>query len=341
MTERYSRLALFTPIGRTGLQHIHRASILVVGAGALGGPMADMLVRAGIGRVRIVDRDYVDWSNLQRQLLFTEQDAREALPKAIAAYNRLSALNRDVQIEPIVSDVTADNIFELIQGIDLILDATDNFETRFLLNDAACQTGIPWIYGACVGSYGASMTIVPGKTPCLACLFGDDIPDQSGTCDTLGVIAPAPHMVASYQTAEALKLLTHNESRLRQTFVSFDLWQNEHIEMRIHNKRRSACPTCGEKPTYPYLSGEKGTSTAVLCGRDTVQIRLRASAKWDLQTVASNVREVDPEALSNAHLVSFHAEGCRLVVFKDGRVLVHHTKDPVTARRICSKYVGL
>lgn len=341
MTDRYSRLSLFTPIGRSGLERLRQASVLIVGAGALGGPMADMLVRAGVGFIRIVDRDYVDWSNLQRQLLFTEQDAREALPKAIAAANHLSAVNSDVRIEPLVTDVTADNVIELLEGIDLILDATDNFETRFLLNDAACQTGIPWIYGACVGAYGASLTIVPRETPCLVCLFGADMPEQRETCDTTGVIAPAPHMAATYQTVEALKLLTHNTSELRPTFVSFDLWQNEHVEINIQNKRRAACPSCGDQPSYPYLSGEKGTSAAVLCGRDTVQIRLRNVQEWDLGMIASNARAIDPGALSNPHLVSFHADGCRLVVFKDGRVLVHDTQDASTARRICAKYLGM
>lgn len=341
MTERYSRLALFSPIGPKGLEHIHGASVLIVGAGALGGPMAEMLTRAGIGRIRLVDRDYVDWSNLQRQLLFTEQDARESLPKAIAAANRMSAINRDVQIEPIVSDVTPDNVLELMQGVDLVLDATDNFETRYLLNDAACHEGIPWIYGACVGAYGASMTIVPGETPCLTCLFGEDIPEQRETCDTTGVIAPAPHMVASYQTVEALKLLTHNQPDLRHTFVSFDLWKNEHVEIKIRHKRRSTCAACGEQPGFPYLQGQKGTRAAVLCGRDTVQIRLQNDQAWDLETVAANVHTVDSEALHNDHLVSFRADGCRLVVFKDGRVLVHHTKDAATARHICSKYLGM
>lgn len=340
MNDRYSRITLFAPIGQKGLKHLHEASVLIVGAGALGGPMAEMLTRAGVGTIRIVDRDYVDWSNLQRQLLFTEEDARKVTPKAIAAANRLAAINRDVRIEPVVSDVTAENIFKLLEGVDLVLDATDNFETRFLLNDAACQTSIPWIYGACVGAYGASMTIVPKETPCLVCLFGEDIPEQRETCDTTGVIAPAPHMVASYQTAEAFKLLTHNKRDLRQTFVSFDLWKNEHADIHIHNKRRPACPSCGETPTYPYLSGQKGTRTAVLCGRDTVQIRLR-DGQWDLDTVASTARRLDPETLSNPHLVSFQADGCRLVVFKDGRVLVHDTQDAAAARRICAKYLGM
>lgn len=341
MTERYSRLALFTPVGTAGLKLLRRASVLIVGAGALGGPIAEMLTRAGVGRIRLVDRDYVDWSNLQRQLLFTEQDARDAMPKAIAAAKRLSAVNSDVQIEPIVSDVTPHNILELLEGIDLVLDGTDNFETRYLINDAACHNNIPWIYGACVGAYGSTMTVVPGETPCLSCVLGEDIPEQRETCDTTGVIAPAPHMVTSYQTAEALKLLTHNEKDIRRSFVSFDLWSNDYVEMNVSKQRKASCSTCGEQATYPYLSGEKGAHTAVLCGRDTVQIRLKNVQQWDLKTVADHVRAVDSEALTNPHLVSFRADGCRLVVFKDGRVLVHQTKDPATARRICAKYLGM
>lgn len=341
MNERYSRIALFPPIGEKGVQRLRRGSVLIVGAGALGGPVAEMLVRAGVGHIRLVDRDYVDWSNLQRQTLFNEDDARSMQPKAVAAGNYLSAANSEVQIEPIVSDVTKDNVREFLRDMDVIVDATDNFETRFLLNDAACEAGIPWIYGACIGAYGASLSILPGETPCLVCLFGEDIPEQRETCDTVGVIAPAPQMVASYQAVEVLKLLTDNKETLRETFVSFDLWKNEHVEMKVKHKRKTTCPTCGEHPVYPYLSGQKGTSTSVLCGRDTVQIRLRNVREWDLEAVASGVRSIDDEALRNPHLISFHAEGHRLVVFKDGRVLVHHTNDTATARRLCAKYLGM
>lgn len=341
MHERYSRLALFTPIGKKGVGHLRRSSVLVVGAGALGGPVLEILVRAGVGNIRLVDRDYVDWSNLQRQTLFNEQDARRMQPKAIAAYHYLSAVNRDVHIEPLVSDVTKDNVRDFIQGMDVIIDATDNFETRFLLNDAACEAGIPWIYGAVIGAYGASLTVMPGQTPCLVCLFGEEIPQQRETCDTTGVIAPASQMVASHQAAEALKLLTHNEASVRDTFVAFDLWKNEHVEMKVSHKRKPSCPACGDHPSYPYLSGQKGASTSVLCGRDTVQIRLRNVREWDLVSMAARVRSLDNETVYNTHLLSFQVEGHRIVAFKDGRVLVHHTKDTATARRLCAKYLGM
>ncbi|WP_054948600.1 ThiF family adenylyltransferase [Numidum massiliense] len=341
MTERYSRLALFSPIGKKGVEQLRQSAVLIVGAGALGCPNAEMLTRAGVGLIRLVDRDYVDWSNLQRQPLFDEQDARDVQPKAVAAAKRLSAINSDVRIEPLVTDVTAENVFALLDGIDVVIDATDNFETRYLLNDAACERRLPWLYGACVGAYGASLTIVPGETPCLACVFGEDIPAQRETCDTTGVIAPAPQMVASYQAAEALKLLTHNKKQLRQTLVSFDLWKNENVEIKVGKKRRANCPVCGKSPVYPYLSEQKGTSAAVLCGRDTVQIRLRNVRGWDLATVAQAAKSIDPEAVANPHLVSFRADGCRLVVFRDGRVLVHGTKDAATARKLCAKYLGM
>lgn len=338
---RYSRISLFAPIGAKGLQRLHDSAVLIVGAGALGGPLAEMLARAGVGFIRIVDRDYVDWSNLQRQQLFAEQDAHEVTPKAIAAANRLHAINSDVRIDPIVADVTADNIRRLMQGVDIVLDATDNFETRYLLNDAACEAGVPWIYGACVGASGSTMTIVPGQTPCLVCLFGEDMPEQRETCDTVGVIAPAPQMVTSYQTAEAFKLLTGGNDRLRSTFVSFDLWNNEHAEIDVSDRRLPTCPSCGEKPTYPYLNRQKGTSAAVLCGRDTIQIRLQNVKQWDLDTVASNALSLDPDARTNAHLVSFSVDGHRLVVFRDGRVLVHNARDTATARSICAQYLGM
>lgn len=338
---RYSRISLFPPIGDEGLRRLHESAVLIVGAGALGGPLAEMLTRAGIGLIRIVDRDYVDWSNLQRQQLFSEQDALDVTPKAIAAANRLRAINSDVYVEPIVADVTAANVRRLVKGVDLILDATDNFETRYLLNDAACEAGIPWIYGACVGASGSTMTIVPGKTPCLMCLFGEDMPQRRETCDTVGVIAPAPQMTTAYQAVEAFKMLTQSHDSLRSTFVSFDLWNNERAEVDVSRNRLPTCPSCGEAPTYPYLNGKKGTSAAVLCGRDTVQIRLQDVKEWDLKTVASTARSLDKDARTNAHLVSFRVNGHRLVVFKDGRVLVHHAQDAATARRICSQYLGM
>lgn len=339
--ERYSRLRLFSPIGPGGLERLRAASVLLVGAGALGGPLAEMLSRAGVGLLRIVDRDYVDWSNLQRQLLFSEADAAAVTPKAVAAANRLGSVNSDVRIEPIVADVTPRNIEQLLQDIDLILDGTDNFETRHVLNDAACKAGIPWLYGACVGATGASLTVVPGRTPCLACLFGSELPGHGETCDTVGVIAPAPQMVAAYQAAEAFKLLTGNGDRIRPTYVTFDLWKNEHTEIDVRGARRATCPSCGEQPTHPYLNEQKGSRTAVLCGRDTVQIRMKNDQTWDLDAISDTARALDPEALTNAHLVSFHAGGHRLVAFRDGRVLVHGATDEATARRLCAQYLGM
>lgn len=338
---RYSRIRLFQPIGEAGLRRLRQAAVLIVGAGALGGSLAEMLTRAGVGLLRIVDRDYVDWSNLQRQQLFTEQDALDVRPKAVAAAERLRAVNSDVRIEPVVADVTADNVRRLIHGVDLILDATDNFETRYLLNDAACEAGIPWIYGACVGASGSTMTVVPQKTPCLVCLFGEDLPERGETCDTVGVIAPAPQMTTAYQAAEALKLLTGNEDSLRLTFVSFDLWRNERAEIDVSGLRRPTCPSCGDAPTYPYLNRQKGSDAAVLCGRDTVQIRLRNVKEWSLETVAATARSFDPTARANDHLVAFRVNGHRLVVFKDGRVLVHNARDVATARRVTAQYLGM
>ena len=338
---RYSRLRLFGPIGEAGLKRLRESAVLIVGVGALGGYLAELLTRSGVGRIRIVDRDYVDWSNLQRQQLFTEQDARDVTPKAVAAARRLRAVNGEVQIEPVVADVTPDNVRRLLGGVDVVLDATDNFETRYLLNDAACEAGVPWIYGACVGASGSTVTVVPGKTPCLVCLFGEDLPRRRETCDTVGVIAAAPQMTTAYQAAEALKLLTGNYDDLRSTFVSFDLWSNERAEVDVRGRRRPTCKSCGPAPTYPYLNREKGTDAAVLCGRDTVQIRLRNVKEWDLQTVAATARRLDDDARMNDHLVSFRVNGHRLVVFRDGRVLVHHARDAAEARRVCAQYLGM
>lgn len=262
-------------------------------------------------------------------------------PKAVAAANHLQAVNSNARIEPIVVDVTADNVRHLIQGVDFILDATDNFETRYLLNDAACEAGIPWISRACVGASGSTMTILPHNTLCIVCLFGEDLPERGGTCDTVAVIAPGPQMTTAYQAAEALKFLTDNEDNLRATFVSFDLWRNEHAEIDVSDKQLLTCPSCGDTPTYPYLNRQKGTDAAVLSGRDTVQIRLRDMKEWDLRSVAATAGSLDVEARANVHLVSFQPNGHRLVVLKDGRVLVHNVNDAATARKVCAQYLGI
>lgn len=339
MNGRYSRQELFAPIGREGQRSIASGHVLIVGAGALGAGAAESLVRAGVGRLTIVDRDYVEFSNLQRQQLYGEEDARRGLPKAVAARNRLMQINSQVSVEAVVADVTAADLSAFPPGVNLILDATDNFDTRMLINDYAQKHGIPWIYGACVGSYGLTCTIIPGATPCLNCLLGE-LPAGGETCDTAGIIGPTVQMVVAHQTAEALKLLVGDRKALRGKLVSFDLWHNRQAAIDVAGLRKDDCPSCGLRRTYPYLSAANHMRTAVLCGRDTVQIRPPVPGKRDLPQLARSLAAAGHRVEENGFLLMVHADGHRLVVFADGRVLVHGTKDIAQAKKLYHRYVG-
>lgn len=338
MDERYSRQILFTPIGHEGQRKLRQKHVLIIGAGALGSSVAEMLTRAGVGKITIADRDYVEWSNLQRQQLYTEDDARNRLPKAIAAKTRLEAINRDVAIETKVTDVTPSEMEQLIEGVDLMLDATDNFDIRMIMNDTGQKYNIPWIYGAVVSSYGISYTILPNESPCLHCLM-EQIPIGGLTCDTAGIISPIVQLVTAHQAAEALKLLTENYDALRYKLVSFDLWSNQQASVNVQPVKSDNCSSCGTSPTYPFLNYENQTKTAVLCGRDTVQIRPQTTEKPDLQKTAehlSNLGKVE----QNPFLLSFSVDANRLVLFQDGRVLVHGTNDITQAKSLYHRYFG-
>lgn len=339
MNSRYSRQILFPPIGDKGQKQLHEKHVLIIGAGALGSGNAEMLARAGVGKLTIVDRDYIDWSNLQRQQLYSEQDAIFHIPKAIAAKKRLAAINHEIEVQALVTDVTTAALEEYIQGVDLIMDATDNFEIRFLINDVSQKYGIPWIYGACVGSYGLSYTFLPGETPCLHCLL-QSIPLGGATCDTNGIIAPAVMQVVSYQVTEALKLLVGDQKALRRTLVSFDIWNNEHTSVNVQSLKKKDCPCCGEHASYPYLNGAHESKTTVLCGRDTVQIRDPHRKDVDLQEYKKILQESVQDLLCNEYVLAFSAEDKRLVMFRDGRVMVHGTKDIAEARSIYHRYFG-
>ena len=339
MNDRYSRQELFTPIGPVGQAKLRASHVLIVGAGALGASSAEMLVRAGIGKLTIADRDYVEWSNLQRQQLYTEEDARQRMPKAIAAKERLSRINSEVDIHPHVLDVSVQEMEQLSKGIDLILDASDNFDIRMIINDVAHKHGIPWIYSACVGSYGLGFTVLPGKTPCLNCLL-EHVPMGGVTCDTAGIIAPAVQMATSFQVAEALKVLVGDDQNLRNKLVSFDLWKNQHSSVNVDKLKKNDCPTCGEEPAYPYLAPNNQTKTAVLCGRDTVQIRPPHSMERDLKSLGQRLSQQNGSVSWNAHLLSFATGDHRLVFFKDGRVLVHGTRSVAEAKTIYHRYGG-
>ncbi|EMK2598230.1 thiazole biosynthesis adenylyltransferase ThiF [Bacillus cereus] len=339
MNNRYSRQELFSPIGEEGQQKIREKHVLIIGAGALGSANAEMFVRAGVGKITIVDRDYVDWSNLQRQQLYAESDVKNNFPKAIAAKKRLEEINSDVTIEALVQDVTAEELEELVTNVDVIIDATDNFETRFIVNDIAQKYSIPWIYGACVGSYGLSYTILPSKTPCLSCLL-QSIPLGGATCDTAGIISPAVSLVVSHQVTEALKLLVEDYESLRDGLVSFDMWKNEYSCMNVQKLRQHNCPSCGENALYPYLNKENISKTVVLCGRNTVQIRPPHKDEINFEQYKELLEGRVNDLNINPYLLSFSIEDKRLVAFKDGRVLVHGTKDISEAKTIYHRYFG-
>ena len=339
MNERYSRQILFPGIGKEGQAKISRKHVLIIGAGALGSGSAEILTRAGVGKITIVDRDYVEASNLQRQQLYTEEDVAEKLPKAAAAEKRLRAINSDVDITAIIVDATAEMMEELVKGVDLMLDATDNFETRMLMNDISQKYKIPWIYGACVGSFGMSFSIIPGKTPCLNCLLRT-IPLQGMTCDTGGIISPTVQMVIAHQTAEALKILVGDWDAVRTTFVSFDLWRNQYTSLKMSKARFSGCLSCGEERTYPYLDHENRTKTTVLCGRDTVQIRPSSKGEISLEQLAGQLSSLGYTVKGNPYLLSVEIGAERMVIFQDGRALIHGTKDLTHAKSLYQRILG-
>ncbi|MRH41833.1 thiamine biosynthesis protein MoeB [Aquibacillus halophilus] len=338
MSERYSRQELFTPIGVDGQAKIRSKHVLIIGAGALGTGSAEGLVRAGVGKLTLVDRDYVEWSNLQRQQLYSEADATNRIPKAVAAKKRLEDINSDAEIESHVMDVSVEEMEQLVNNVDLVVDATDNFDIRMIINDISQKHNVPWVYGACVGSYGISYTIIPNKTPCLACLL-ESVPIGGLTCDTAGIISPAVQMVVAYQVTEALKILVEDYESLRSKLVSFDLWKNQQTGINVDKMKKINCLSCGDDRTYPNLAFSKRTKTAVLCGRDTVQIRTPNPIERDLDKLASILSQ-QGKVSQNPYLLSFTKGRHRLVMFKDGRVLIHGTKDIAEAKTLYHRYLG-
>jgi adenylyltransferase/sulfurtransferase len=333
--EKYSRQVLFAPIGPQGQERLRQANVVIVGCGALGTTQASMLVRAGVGKLRIIDRDYVEESNLQRQFLFDESDAAQKLPKAIAAEQKLRQINMDVQVEGVIADVEAQNIEGLIEGFDLILDGTDNFETRFLLNDAAVKHHIPWIYGAVVASYGLTFTVIPARTACLSCFLPLSPTGLQETCDTMGVIGPAVSWVSTLQVSEALKILTGHEESLHGKLLSFDIWQNRFQQFTY--PRDPICTTCGRRE-FHYLEGEAPTHIS-MCGRNSVQIHPRESRQLNLEDLKKRLAQFGP-VHGNAYLVRCHLDSYEFTVFQDGRTIIKGTQDPALARSLYARYVG-
>ncbi|MEH7106208.1 thiazole biosynthesis adenylyltransferase ThiF [Bacillus sp. JJ1764] len=339
MDERYSRQVLFPGIGKEGQAKICNKHVLIIGAGALGSGNAEILTRAGVGKITVVDRDYVEASNLQRQQLYTEADVAERLPKAAAAERRLREINSDVEVRSIIGDATPEILEELIQDVDVMIDATDNFETRMAMNDVSQKYNVPWIYGACVGSYGMSFSIIPGRTPCLNCLLRT-IPLQGMTCDTGGIISPIVQMVIAHQTSETLKMLVEDWDAVRTSFVSFDLWRNQYTSLKMSKAKYAGCLSCGEERTYPYLYHENRTKTTVLCGRDTVQIRPSISGEISLEKLAGQLSTLGYSVKGNPYLISVELGEERMVIFQDGRALIHGTKDLTHAKAVYQRIMG-
>ncbi|HYP30197.1 MAG TPA: ThiF family adenylyltransferase [Blastocatellia bacterium] len=338
--ERYSRQILFEGIGAAGQAALAASRVVIIGCGALGAVQAETLARAGVGALVLVDRDFVEESNLQRQVMFEERDALDRLPKAEAAASRLRRVNSLIKVEPVVSDVNFENVEEIIAGADLVLDGTDNFETRFLINDACVKNGIPWIYGAAVGSYGLTMTIIPNVTPCLRCVL-EDLPEpgSSPTCDTSGVIMPVVSIVASLQAAEAMKVLTNNLDRLHRSLVRLDVWdlQVSRTDLSDYGDR-SACPACG-KGQFEFLLGAGRQVTTTLCGRNAVQIARSEKTSLDFSALADKLRPLGQVAF-NDFLLRFKVEEYDITVFRDARSIIRGTADPAVARGIYARYIG-
>jgi molybdopterin-synthase adenylyltransferase len=336
-SDRYARQRLFAPFGSGGQAKLAAARVTLVGCGALGTHLAQHLVRAGVGRLRICDRDFVELNNLQRQVLFDEEDVRQNLPKAAAAAAKLSRVNGEVAIEARIVDVNPSNVESLISDADLVLDGTDNFETRFLLNDACLKLKKPWVYGGCVGADGMVLAVLPGKSPCFRCFVPDPPePGSVATCDTAGVLGPAVGVVASLQAAEALKLLTGRADALAEGLITVDVWGNrQHI---FKMSRSPECPACG-KGRYDFLEGAASGAATTLCGRNAVQIVPGSEAKVDLAGLESRLSGVGA-VKRNEYLLRLDADGFEVTVFPDGRAIIRGTDDPARARAVYAKYVG-
>lgn len=333
--ERYSRQILFPGIGTQGQEHLAKARVALVGCGATGSALANLLARAGIGFLRIIDRDYVEPSNLQRQVLFDEKDAAESLPKAVAAARKIAAFNSEIAIEERVDDLIPGNAASLLSDVHLILDGTDNFETRYLINDYAVSEKIPWIYTAAVASYGVSMNVLPGETACLSCIFPDSPTGLVETCDTSGILNSAVNVVASLSATEALKLLVGARDKVRRTLLSWDVWRSEHAEIST-TKPREDCRCCGQRE-FVHLAGE-ARPHITLCGRNSVQIHER-HRPVNFAELSSRLAP-HGAVRHNDFVLKFLRDPYELTLFPDGRAIIKGTTDTSTARSLYARFIG-
>jgi molybdopterin/thiamine biosynthesis adenylyltransferase len=338
--ERYSRQMRFYGIGEEGQRRLWASHVTLCGCGALGTVLANALVRAGVGHLRLIDRDFIETNNLQRQVLFDEHDVAENLPKAEAAARKLGAINSSVHVEPVVADMDRTNILDFVDEADLILDGTDNFEIRYLINDAAVKLNKPWVYGGCIGSHGQTMTILPGETPCLRCVFeAAPAPGEAGTCETAGVLSPIVNIVASYQAAEAFKILTGRREQVNRELIYIDVWENVHKRIKIAPLfGKVDCPCCRGR-RFEWLEGEQGSHTTSLCGRNAVQVAHRSATRLNFEELARHLETLGAVSY-NRFLLKFTADGHEFTVFPDGRAIIKGTSDVDKARTLYAKYVG-
>ena len=333
--ERYSRQVLFQPIGEQGQQKLASARVAIVGCGATGSVLASLLARAGIGFLRIIDRDYVEASNLQRQVLFDEADAAESLPKAIAAARKIKSFNSEITVEPHAADLTPDNIEDLLGDVQIILDGTDNFETRYLINDFAVSKSLPWIYAAGVASYAVTMTVLPGETACLACVFPDSPKGMVETCDTSGILNSAVNFVASVSATEALKLVVGARDKVRRTLLSYDVWTNDYASIKT-DKPRAGCRAC-DQHDFVHLAGE-GRPHISMCGRNSVQIHER-QRPIDFAEVTCRLSP-HGSVRHNEFILKFWHDPYEMTLFPDGRAIIKGTTDTAIARSLYARYIG-
>jgi molybdopterin/thiamine biosynthesis adenylyltransferase len=340
MLDRYARQTLFAPIGKEGQERLHASTVTIIGCGALGTGLANNLCRAGIGRLVVADRDYIELNNLQRQILYDEDDIARRLPKAIAAAEKLRRANSDVQIEALVEDINAEGIESLVRETDLVLDATDNFETRYLLNDVCIKYQKPWIYSAVIASYGVTMNILPGDTACLRCVFPEmPLPGTTPTCDTAGVLNGIVGVITGLASTEAMKILLKSEKTSRE-MVWIDVWEN--TSERIELPRQPDCPACGQHH-YEFLESLAGTAATSLCGRNAVQVRGNAGRrpiKVDFPTLAGHLQAVGQVSF-NQFLLRFAVDGYEFTVFPDARAIIKGTDDEQLARSLYARYIGM
>lgn len=338
---RYARQMRFPHLGIEGQRRLCGSTALVVGCGALGSVIAETLVRSGVGCVRIVDRDFLELHNLQRQVLFDESDVAAGLPKAIAAQRKLQTINSEVKVEAFVEDLHFKNIERLASGAAVMVDGTDNFEARFLLNDYALESGVPWIYGGCVGSEGQSLTIVPGKTNCLNCLMteGPPPPGTTAGCDLAGILAPVVNVIASIEATEALKILSGNLEAVSTDLTVVDIWAGRFTKMKLGQLAEKVdCPACRQGKRN-WLSGNQATRVAVLCGQNSVQIRPTSEGLMDFEALAAQLSD-HGQVQHNEYLLKLQLETHTLTLFPDGRAIISGTDDPAKARSLYAQWIG-